>query len=95
MSLTPIQLTDYVSWGATFLGLGLWAWSWLGVKDPIARLRFSDCAVVLLFSSVLARIVTQDKAMAPFDWAMIFLAPLFIAAALWRLARTACPTGER
>ena len=27
------------------------------------------------------------------DWAMVFLGPLFIAAALWRLARTAASTG--
>ncbi len=25
------------------------------------------------------------------DWTLVFLSPLFIVAALWRLARTACP----
>jgi len=31
----------------------------------------------------------QDRPMMAVDWAMVFLGPLFIAAALWRLARTA------
>ena len=35
------------------------------------------------------RIVAQEKPMSTWDWAMIFIGPLFIAAALWRLARTA------
>ena len=79
------------SWVATAIGAGLWLWSWVGEKDAIRKLRFLDCGVVLLFSSVLLRIVAQEKPMGPLDWAMVFLAPLFIAAALWRLARTACP----
>jgi len=29
------------------------------------------------------------------DWAMVLIGPLFIAAALWRLARTACPPPGR
>jgi hypothetical protein len=33
--------------------------------------------------------------MSVWDWAMVFVAPLFIVAALWRLARTACPPGGR
>jgi len=94
MSLDPLQIAVYASWAVTAAGLGLWLWSWIGIKDPIAKLRFSDCAVVLLFASVLARIVTQTKPMGAFDWAMVLLGPLFIAAALWRLARTA-HTGGR
>jgi hypothetical protein len=50
--------------------------------------RFLDCGVVLLFSSILVRLVAQEGPMTAFDWAMVFLAPLFIAAALWRLNRT-------
>ena len=41
--------------------------------------------------AVPAGVVAQDKQMSIWDWAMIFVGPLFIAAALWRLARTACP----
>jgi hypothetical protein len=82
------------SWIASAIGLGLAAWSWFGEKDAIRKLRFLDCGVVLLFASVLLRIVAQERAMTMWDWAMVFLAPLFIAAALWRLARTACPPGD-
>ena len=95
MSLDPVHLALYASWAATGVGLALWLWTWIGVKDPIARLRFSDCAVVLLFASILTRIVAQDKPMSVIDWALIFLGPLFIAAALWRLARTSCPPEGR
>jgi len=48
---------------------------------------------VLLFSGCLARLVVQDLPMRAVDWAMVFLGPLFIAAALWRLARTATTNG--
>ena len=79
------------SWVASAIGLGLALWGLLGEKNPIGRLRFLDCGVVLLFSATLLRIVAQDRPMGMWDWAMVFLGPLFIAAALWRLARTACP----
>ena len=72
-------------------GVGLAVWSWFGARDAIRKLRFLDCGVVLLFSSILLRIVAQDKPMTIWDWAMVFMGPLFIAAALWRLARTSCP----
>jgi type IV secretory pathway VirB6-like protein len=77
------------SWVATGIGLGLWIWSWVGEKNLIQKLRLRDCGVVLLFSGILARIVVQDRPMMAVDWAMVFLGPLFIAAALWRLTRTA------
>jgi hypothetical protein len=81
------------SWIATGIGLGMWVWSWFGEKNPIQKLRFRDCGVVLLFSGILARIVVQERPMVAIDWAMAFLGPLFIAAALWRLARTATTAG--
>ena len=95
MSPTILQLAVGASWVATGLGAGLWLWSWLREKDAIRKLRFLDCGVVLLFASILLRIVAQTKAMGIWDWAMIFIAPLFIAAALWRLARTAHTPGGR
>lgn len=95
MTLTIGQFAVGASWVATAIGAGLWLWSWIRVKDAIQKLRFLDCGVVLLFASVLLRIVAQERTMTIWDWAMVFLAPLFIAAALWRLARTACPPGER
>lgn len=88
MTFSPLQIAQYASWAVTGLGLALWLWSWLGVRDPIAKQRFSDCAAVLTFASILVRVVTQTRAMSMFDWAMVFLGPLFIAAALWRLAQT-------
>ena len=89
MSFDPLQLAVYASWVATGLGAGLWLWSWLREKDAIRKLRFLDCGVVLLFASILLRIVTQTRVMSVWDWAMILVGPLFIAAALWRLARRA------
>ena len=95
MTFDVLQFAVGASWVATAIGAGLWLWSWFGEKDAIRKMRFLDCGVVLLFASVLLRIVAQDKPMTVWDWAMVFLAPLFIAAALWRLARTACPPGDR
>ena len=95
MTFDILQLAVGASWVATGLGAGLWLWSWLREKDAIRKLRFLDCGVVLLFASILLRIVAQNRAMGIWDWAMVFLAPLFIAAALWRLARTAHPPGGR
>ena len=95
MTFDPLQLAVGASWVATAMGVGPWLWSWLGERDAIRKLRFLDCGVVLLFASILLRIVAQEKPMNMWDWAMIFIAPLFIAAALWRLARTACPPPGR
>lgn len=76
------------AWAATGLGLGLWVWGWLGEKNPIRRMRFHDCGMVLVFSAILVRIVLQDRPMTWFDWALVWAAPVFIAMALWRLKRT-------
>lgn len=95
MTLDVHQFAVGASWVATAIGAGLWLWSWLRETDAIRKLRFLDCGVVLLFASVLLRIVAQEKPMSMVDWAMVFVAPLFITAALWRLARTACPPGGR
>ena len=94
-ALETIELVRIGAWVATGLGLGLVIWSWFREKDAIRKLRFLDCGVVLLFASILLRIVAQDRPMSMWDWAMIFVGPLFIAAALWRLARTACPPPGR
>ena len=92
MPLSPADLARLVSWIATGLGIGLWVWSWVREQNPIQKQRFLDCGVVLVFAATLVRVVVQERAMTPIDWALTFLSPLFIAAALWRLARTACPT---
>ena len=89
MTFDVLQLAVGASWVATAIGAGLWLWSWLREKDAIRKLRFLDCGVVLLFASILLRIVAQNKVMSMWDWAIVFVGPLFIAAALWRLARTA------
>jgi len=79
-----------VSWVATAIGVGLWAWGSFE-KNALRRLRMGDCGTVLIFSSVMLRIVGQTRPMGVVDWALAILSPLFIAAALWRLARTTCP----
>ncbi|MBA4804180.1 MAG: hypothetical protein H2038_05965 [Brevundimonas sp.] len=94
MTLDVVQFVIAASWVATAIGVALWLWSWFGERDAIRKLRFLDCGVVLMFASILLRIVAQERSMSVWDWAMVFLGPLFIAAALWRLARTACPPGK-
>lgn len=91
MTLSPAHLANLVSWIATALGLGLWGWSFFRESNAIRKLRFLDCGVVLVFSSILVRVVAQERPMNALDWTWVFLSPLFIVAALWRLARTACP----
>jgi len=59
-----------------------------GAKTPIQRQRLHDCGIALVFSAILVRVVTQDRPLGVFEWALFFIGPLFIAAALWRLART-------
>ena len=51
-------------------------------------MRLRDCGVVMVFAGILVRVIAQDRAFGVFDWVMLLLGPLFIAAALWRLART-------
>jgi hypothetical protein len=70
------------------LGFGLWLWSWFLGRTPVKQMRLRDCGVVMVFSGILVRVITQDRAFGVFDWVMLLLGPLFIAAALWRLART-------
>jgi len=90
-AVDPIELARIVSWIATGVGVALWVWSWVAAKDPIQKLRLNDCAVVLVFSAILVRMVTQQREMSPIDWALAILSPLFVAAALWRLSRTNHP----
>ena len=82
------QFAIIVSWTATGAGLGLFIWSFVREKDAIRRLRLQDFGVVLMFGSVLLRVVAQTRPMTVFDWAWVVLSPMFIAAALWRLDRT-------
>lgn len=95
MTFDPHQLAVGAAWVASAIGLAMWLWSWLREKDAIRRIRLLDCGMVLISGAVLLRIVAQEKPMGIVDWALAFLAPLFIVAALWRLARTACPPGGR
>jgi len=72
------------------IGVGLWVRARFE-KLPLRRLRQVDCGTVLVFSSVLLRFAGQTKPMGVIDWALAILSPLFVAGALWRLSRTACP----
>lgn len=88
MTADAVRIAMTASWAATGIGLGLWVWSWVGTKHPIQKLRFRDCGVVLVFSAILARVVVQSRALGAFDWFLLVVGPIFIAAALWRLSRT-------
>ena len=94
MTADAAQLAWTASWVGTGLGAGLWLWSWVRVKDPIQKLRFLDCGTALVFASILVRVVVQDRAMSVFDWVWVVVSPLFIAGALWRLARTSGQADE-
>lgn len=84
----PVQIALVGSWAATAVGLAMWLWSWVVEKQPVRQLRLRDSGLVLVFSAILVRVVIQERAMSPFDWVMVVIGPIFIAAALWRLART-------
>lgn len=88
MTPDPIQIAVVGSWVATGIGLAMWLWAWLRPCEPLRKLRLQDAGVVLVFSSIVVRIVTQQRPMTVFDWALAVLAPVFIGAALWRLGRT-------
>ena len=88
MTADAAQVAATGSWVATGLGVGLWIYGWLGQKNPIAKMRFHDAGMVLVFSSIIVRVLIQDRVMTWFDWILVVVAPLFIAAALWRLKRT-------
>ena len=88
MTADAAQVAATGSWVATGLGVGLWIYGWLGEKNPIAKMRFHDAGMVLVFSSIIVRVLIQNRAMTWFDWILVVVAPLFIAAALWRLKRT-------
>ncbi len=62
MILSPVSLAFYLSWGVTVLGVALWVWSWVRVRDPIDRLRFQDCGIVLVFAAILTRVIIQRRA---------------------------------
>lgn len=88
--MTPdvVRIAIFASWAATGVGLGLWVWSWVGAKNPIQKLRFTDCGVVLVFSATLVRVIAPAKSLSAIDWLLLVISPIFIAAALWRLSRT-------
>lgn len=88
MSIDAVRIAIFASWAATGVGLGLWAWSWVGAKTAIQKLRLQDCGAVLVFAAILARVAVQSRALTAFDWFLMVMGPIFIAAALWRLTRT-------
>ena len=88
MQPAPTRIAEVGAWIATGLGAGMWIWMFVKERDPIRRVRLNDCGVVLVFSAILTRVVIDGRPLDPFDWAFLILSPLFIAAALWRLART-------
>ncbi len=88
MQPDPIRIAEIGAWIASGLGFGMWLWMFFKERDPIRRVRLSDCGVVLVFSAILTRIVADGRPLGVFDWTLLILGPLFIGAALWRLART-------
>lgn len=86
--MTPADMTITLAWGLTLYGFGLWIWSWTRTSDPIVRLRFQDCGVVIVFASTLALYAVRERELNFLDWILVFVGPLFISSALWRLFRT-------
>ena len=82
------QIAIVGSWIGTGIGFSLWLYGWFGTQIPLKRQRLHDCGIALVFSAILVRVVTQDRPLGVFELALFFIGPLFIAAALWRLART-------
>lgn len=72
------------------VGVGLWVRAAFE-KVPLRRLRQIDCGTVLVFSSILLRFVGKTTPLGIVEWTLALLSPLFVAGALWRLSRTACP----
>jgi hypothetical protein len=83
-------LAFIVSLAGLAVGVVLWVRSFFE-KLPLRRLRQIDCGTVLVFSSILLRFVGQTKPLTVVEWALALISPLFVAGALWRLSRTACP----
>jgi len=84
------QFALIVSLAGLVIGVGLWLRSFFE-KLPLRRLRQVDCGTVLVFSSILLRFVGQTRPLGVIEWALALISPLFVAGALWRLSRTACP----
>lgn len=91
MTLDVAGIVFWISIVGLAVGAGLWAWSFFIEKHPLRRLRQIDCGTVLVFSSILLRFLGQGRPLGVIEWALALLSPLFLAAALWRLSRTACP----
>lgn len=90
MTLDAHTLAFGISLIGLAIGVGLWLRAWFE-KLPLRRLRQVDCGTVLVFSSILLRFAGQTKPLSIVEWALALLSPLFVAGALWRLSRTACP----
>ena len=91
MTLGAPEIAVLGSWAATGLGLGLWIWGWAAERNPLKRQRLHDSGIVLVFAGILTRVVTKAEPLGVFDWLWLFVSPLFMAAALWRLTRTETP----
>ena len=75
MTFSPAHLAHLVSWIATGLGLGLWAWSFFREANAIRKLRFLDCGVVLIFSWLMVFVVGCQNAVSTITpRALVFLA---------------------
>ncbi len=90
MTFDAHALAFIVSLVGLAVGLVLWARAFFE-KLPLRRIRQVDCGTVLVFSSILLRFVGQTKPLTVVEWALALISPLFVAGALWRLSRTACP----
>ncbi|MHC3126455.1 hypothetical protein OB03_03710 [Brevundimonas sp. GN22] len=86
--MTPADFTIGLSGALTLYGVGLWLWSWVGKCPPVIRMRYQDCGVVIVFASTLALYAVREREWNIWDWILVFLGPVFISAALWRLFRT-------
>ena len=76
-----------LSWAVSGLGLGLVVASLFQNADPIRRQRMQDAGMVLIFGSVLARVIMQPSR-STIDWVLAGIAVVYIPLSLWRLSRT-------